>query len=114
VFDSIRRPAEILAVKKRWPKAIHIHLHIDRIRQRVFLEDILGYTAEKAIATLDNASEHWLDDMGGTEYDAQYVIDTNGGDEKTWIQMMGIVTLAMDGATLEVAAAIVDDEMSNE
>lgn len=113
VFDSIRRPEEILAVKMRWPEARHIHLVIDRVRQRVYLEDIIGYTTEKAIATLDHSSEHWLDNMDGTEYDANYMIDANGTDEQTWQQLLSVIILLMDKTTLQVAASIVDSEVTN-
>lgn len=101
VFDSMRRDSEILAVKKRWPNAVHIHLDIRYTRQLTYLTDILGYSAEKAIATLDHSSEHWLDDMDGTPYDAQYVIDANQGSGSVKIQLMGIITLLMGGAKLK-------------
>lgn len=108
VFDSIRRPAEILAVKQRWDNAVHVHLSVSPERQMEYLTGIIGLTEEKAQATLDNASEHWLDDMDGTEYDAQYVIDANGGDEATWLQFMAIVVLGMSPGEKEVAEAILD------
>ena len=108
VFDSMRRPAEIIAVKQQWPNAVHIHLVVSRERQIDYLVNVLDYSEEKAQATLDNASEHWLDDMDGTEYDAQYVIDANADDETTWLQMMGIVVLGMTPGEAEVVKAVLD------
>lgn len=109
VFDSMRRDSEILAVKKRFPNAQHVRLVIDPERQMDYLTRVLGYDEEKAAATLAHSSEHWLDDMDGTEYDANYVIDANEGDETTWVQFMGIVVLNMTGGELEVAQALVGD-----
>ncbi len=100
VFDSIRRDKEIFAVMKQWPKAVHIRLLIDHARQLDYLTHVLGYTLGKAVTTLEHGSEHWLDSMDGTPYDAKYVIDANGGDHMTWVQLMGIVTLEMGGAKL--------------
>jgi hypothetical protein len=103
VFDSIRRDSEVMAVKNRWPNAIHIRLLVEHDRQMDYLTEVLGYDVEKASVTLSHSSEHWLDDMDGKPWDAQYVIDTNGGDKLTWVQLMGIVTLVLsDGkVTLE-------------
>ena len=108
VFDSIRRDSEILAVKRRWPNAKHIRLNVAHERQVEYLTTILGYDEEKAEATLAHSSEHWLDDMEGTDYDADYVIDANVDDETTWLQMLGIVVLMMDKTTLELAVAVTE------
>jgi len=108
IFDSIRRPQEILAVKREFPQAVHVRLVVDHERQVDYLTRILGYDAEKAEATLAHSSEHWLDDMDGTEYDAQYVIDANADDETTWLQFMAIVVLLMSPGEKEVAEAILD------
>jgi len=109
VFDSIRRDSEILAAKNRFPHAQHVHLVVDHDRQVDYLTRILGNTEEKAEGILAHSSEHWLDDMAGTEYDANYVIDANGNGEETWLQFMAIVILNMTGGELEVAEAILGD-----
>lgn len=108
VFDSMRRPAEILAVKQAWPQAKHVHLSVSPTRQMDYLTNIIGLPYDKAEATLANDSEHWLDDMDGTDYDADYVLDASQGDELTWQQMMGVVVLMMDKTTLDLAASITE------
>jgi|GEM_PF-5664054 len=108
VFDSIRRDSEILAVKARWEHAVHIRLVVHPARQIEYLTTILGLSIEKAESTLAHSSEHWLDDMEGSSYDAQYVLNADQGDDTTWAQLMGVVVLLMDKTTLELAHAITE------
>ncbi len=113
VFDSMRRPHEIIAVKNRWANAVHVHLVTTHERQMEYLTTIRGLSEALAENFLAHSSEHWLDDMEGTPYDADYFVDATGGDEKTWIQLMGIVVLEMkQGVTLEpigpVEAGVID------
>jgi len=62
VYDSIRRPQEIIGIREAFPDAVRVHLVIDPAYQMSLLTDKLGYTEEKAIATLAHSSEHWLEE----------------------------------------------------
>lgn len=94
VFDSIRRPSEIMAIKDNWPDAVHVHLYISPERQYNFLYHVLGYEDDKIQQTLAHSSEHWLDDMQGH---AQFMIDANEGDDVTWSQFLAMVVMRMVG-----------------
>jgi len=95
VFDSIRRPTEITTIQNNWPDAVHVRLYINPERQYEFLHDVLDYSDEKIQQTLSHSSEHWLDDMHGQPYDANYVIDANHGDEMTWSQFLAVTLMRM-------------------
>jgi hypothetical protein len=81
VYDSIRRPQEIIGIREVFPDAVRIHLHIDPVYQLSLLTEKLGYTEEKALATLAHSSEHWLD-ASDVAHDnltgAELVIDAAG------------------------------------
>lgn len=84
VGDSIRRDTEIMALKRRSDEAFHIRLDISKTRQVMYLTNVRGMSLEKAAITLAHSSEHWLDDMKGHEYDADFHVDANQGDLVTW------------------------------
>lgn len=107
-FDSIRRPQEIMAVKNRWPQAKHVHLSVSHERQIEYLTTILGYTEEKAEGVLAHSSEHWLDDMAGTDWDADCTIAADAGSEAVFIQYLGFINLNMTEGERTVAEAIID------
>jgi hypothetical protein len=87
LYDSVRRPQEIIGVRKVFPDAIRVHLAISLKRQMDFLCGTLGYSEEKATATLGHSSEHWLDNLTG----AELVIDADRGDDYIWTQFKDVI-----------------------
>lgn len=77
LYDSIRRPQEIIGIRQVFPDAIHVRLEVSPERQMDFLVNHLGHSVQKAIDTLAHSSEHWLDDMKDQPYDADFTIDAN-------------------------------------
>lgn len=89
VYDSVRRPSEIIGIREVFPDAIRIHLNVSRERQLDYLLNHLGYEYEKAVATLAHSSEHWLDESDAAHDNltgAELVIDADYGDEYVWRQ----------------------------
>lgn len=84
VYDSIRRPQEIIGIREVYPDAIRVHLVVSRERQIDYLVNHLQYEYEKAISTLGHSSEHWLDNNDAKDTQADFVIDADLGDDYVW------------------------------
>lgn len=81
LYDSIRRPSEIIGIREVYPNAILVNLHISLGRQTKFLRDVLGYDITKAHETLIHASEHWLDNPDKAILIPDIVIEADAGDD---------------------------------
>lgn len=94
VYDSVRRPQEIIGIRQVYPDAVRVHLAIYPERQINYLCGVLGYEESRAVATLAHSSEHWLDEADAVHDNitgAELVIDANKGDDYIWQQFKDVI-----------------------